>query len=108
MFGLGAREAVLAALRGEDARGFGAPCPAGELAERLASVAGAAAEVRLEDPDGTTDAGEGSLVTAALAGDDWDRGAADARLRTAAHALGWHAVGPGEGRTLLRFRPATP
>ena len=51
MFGLGAREAVLAALRAADARGFGSPCPAGELVAELAAlpVHGGVADIQRGD-----------------------------------------------------------
>ena len=94
-FGLGAREAVLAALHGRSGRGFGAPCPDGELVQELRVLAGPPTVVRRE----------GGAVLAVLGGPDRDRGAVEARLRAAAFALGWR----GEpGADPLRFVPATP
>jgi coenzyme F420-0:L-glutamate ligase/coenzyme F420-1:gamma-L-glutamate ligase len=50
MFGLGAREAVLAAVNGRGhERGFGAPAPTDAVVVALQGVAGEAAEVRAED-----------------------------------------------------------
>jgi coenzyme F420-0:L-glutamate ligase/coenzyme F420-1:gamma-L-glutamate ligase len=98
LFGLGAREAVLAALRADDLRGFGAPCSAVELVEQLSSLGGGAAVVRVE----------GAAVTARLSGPDVVRGATGQRLRTAAFALGWVPAGPAGVPGLLRFTPATP
>ncbi len=100
-FGLGAREAVLAALRAEEPRGFGAACSAPELAEALSGVSGAAATVRVEGP----------AVTAGLAGTDREQGATEARMTAAAFALGWRAEESrpaGPGRALLRFHLRTP
>jgi coenzyme F420-0:L-glutamate ligase/coenzyme F420-1:gamma-L-glutamate ligase len=107
MFGLGAREAVLNALHGEDPRGFGTPCSALELVDQLGALAGAGV-VRVEgsaaDPE----------VTAWLTGSEREQGAIGARLCAAAFALGWPARTPAEagagtdGRVRLRFRPGTP
>jgi coenzyme F420-0:L-glutamate ligase/coenzyme F420-1:gamma-L-glutamate ligase len=103
MFGLGAREAVLNALHGEDRRGFGTPCSALELVDQLAALAGPGV-VRLEGP------ADHPEVTARLAGSDREQGATDATLRAAAFALGWTARpdGGADGPVLLRFGPATP
>jgi coenzyme F420-0:L-glutamate ligase/coenzyme F420-1:gamma-L-glutamate ligase len=102
MFGLGAREAVLSALHEDDPRGFGLPCTALELVVQLSALAEQTVDVRLEGTDNRT-------VTARLRGTEREQGAADARLRTAAFALGWRTEGgTGEDRALLRFRPATP
>ena len=49
MFGLGAREAVLAAVEAGDVRGFGAPAPVPTVAAALRGVLGGHAELRLED-----------------------------------------------------------
>jgi coenzyme F420-0:L-glutamate ligase / coenzyme F420-1:gamma-L-glutamate ligase len=106
MFGLGAREAVLSALHGDDARGFGSACSPLELVVQLSALGEQAVDVRV------TDGADGRSVTARLRGTDREQGAAEARLRAAAFALGWHAFGPGPGpdrdRAVLRFRPATP
>ena len=102
MFGLGAREAVLSALHEDDPRGFGLPCTALELVVQLSALAEQTVDVRLEGTDNRT-------VTARLRGTEREQGAADARLRTAAFALGWRTGdGTGPDRALLRFRPATP
>jgi hypothetical protein len=99
MFGLGAREAVLAALHAVDARGFGAPCSAVELVEQLRPLAGPSV-VRRAAP---------ALVTVRPAGTAWERGAASARLLAAAFALGWHRDEDAAGTdAMVRFRPGTP
>jgi coenzyme F420-0:L-glutamate ligase / coenzyme F420-1:gamma-L-glutamate ligase len=97
MFGLGAREAVLAALRGTEARGFGAPCSADELADQLAALAGVGAVVTRADGG----------VSVRLGGSDREQGARAATLRAAAFALGWRAH-EDAARPLVRFAPATP
>jgi coenzyme F420-0:L-glutamate ligase len=103
MFGLGSREAVLSALHADDERGFSGACTPLELVVQLSALAGGTAEVRV--------AGDG--VTARLGGTERQQGAADARMRAAAFALGWSPAddrpdeGPGDG-SLVRFRPRTP
>ena len=98
MFGLGAREAVLAALRAADRRGFGAPATALELVSALTALAGEHAAVTVAE-DG---------VSARLSGGDGERGRTGVVLRTAAFAHGWHAE-PDEGDdTSLRFRATVP
>jgi len=91
MFGLGAREAVLAALRGEEGRGFGQPAPAADLADALArcGIAGVS-EVEVVDA---------SQVRARLAGPQAGRWAAEPVLRAAAFAFGWRAAPPGSAGT---------
>jgi coenzyme F420-0:L-glutamate ligase/coenzyme F420-1:gamma-L-glutamate ligase len=102
MFGLGAREAVLSALHEDDPRGFGSACTALELLVQLSALAEHTIDVRLEGGDPT-------LVTARLHGGQREQGAAEARLRTAAFALGWRTdPEDSDDRALLRFRPATP
>jgi coenzyme F420-0:L-glutamate ligase/coenzyme F420-1:gamma-L-glutamate ligase len=102
MFGLGAREAVLGALHAVDRRGFGAPCSAVELVAQLSAVV-AGTELRVEGDE---------VVVVRVRGTDWEQGAADARLRAAAFALGWHpaaeARGRGAVRAMLRFGQGTP
>ena len=98
MFGLGAREAVMAALRAEDARGFGAPSSAPTLVSALTALTGEHAVV-------TEDQG---VVTARLTGDDRERAELGAVLRTAAFAHGWQGEAQHGQDTWLRFRPATP
>ncbi len=107
MFGLGAREAVLAALRNEQPRGFGVPCPAADVVVTLADLGGHTTTVSLS---GTA---AGPVVTAVTTGAEREQGAAEARLTTAARALGWRVTdasgeGEGHGGTPLRFRPAGP
>ncbi len=99
MFGLGSREAVLSALHADDQRGFGGACTPLELVVQLSALAEDTAEVRVS----------GDAVTARLGGSEREQGAAEARMRTAAFALGWRpdSDGPGDG-PLLRFRPRTP
>jgi len=86
MFGLGAREAVLASLRAEEGRGFGEPASAADLADALGrcGIAGVS-EVQVVDA---------SRVRAGLAGADGRRWAAEALLHVAAFALGWRAASP--------------
>ena len=98
LFGLGAREAVLAALRGDASRGFGAPAPPSEVADALAGLAGPTSVVRRE----------GEVVTALLAGSDEERGAERSRLCTAATAFGWRLKATTGGEHLLRFTRSTP
>jgi coenzyme F420-0:L-glutamate ligase / coenzyme F420-1:gamma-L-glutamate ligase len=86
MFGLGAREAVLAALRGEEARGFGEPAPAADLADALARC-GIVGVTEVEVVDA-------KCVRARLTGEDGRRRAAEAVLSAAAFAFGWRAAVP--------------
>jgi coenzyme F420-0:L-glutamate ligase/coenzyme F420-1:gamma-L-glutamate ligase len=91
LFGLGAREAVLAALgaRAEDRVVFGAPVPPDELAEVLAGLVGAPV-----DP-----ADDGLVVDA---GDPRARWA----VEVAAYAHGWEVAALDGSR--IRLRPSTP
>jgi len=94
MFGYGAREAVVRALRGDPAeRGpFGAPAPPSDLAVALRDVLGRRAEVR---PDGD-----------ALLVGGTDRVEA---VRALAFAHGWAVTTPpGETPVLLRLSALTP
>jgi coenzyme F420-0:L-glutamate ligase/coenzyme F420-1:gamma-L-glutamate ligase len=97
MFGLGAHEAVLAALHGTERRGFGAACAPDELAVHLAALAGDGAVVVAAD----------GTVSARLGGGEREQGALAATLRAAAFALGWRAV-DGAERSMVGFTPATP
>ena len=109
MFGLGAREAVMAALRRQDSRGFGAPASASDLVSALTTLAGGRA---------TVTAAEDSVTARLDGGDDYEAGMITASLRAAAFAHGWHAeteqagadrAGTEQGNdTLLRLRPASP
>jgi coenzyme F420-0:L-glutamate ligase/coenzyme F420-1:gamma-L-glutamate ligase len=74
MFGLGSREAVVAALAGEQRAAFGAPAPAGELTAALAQCGLPVQEATAELIAVTTDP-------------------ADPRLRALAFAFGWQVVG---------------
>jgi coenzyme F420-0:L-glutamate ligase/coenzyme F420-1:gamma-L-glutamate ligase len=94
LFGLGSREAVVAALNGDPASraGFGAPADAVELTDLLASIVGA------------------RVVGSA---DELVVDAADARARwvceVAAYAHGWQAVGAPDPQdaSRIRLQPAT-
>jgi coenzyme F420-0:L-glutamate ligase / coenzyme F420-1:gamma-L-glutamate ligase len=90
LFGYGAREAVVRALRGDDEDGpaFGAPADPDELA----------AAIRTVRPDASVRSEQGALVVS---------GGDDQVLTGLAFAFGWRrddAPGPDD----LRFRPATP
>jgi coenzyme F420-0:L-glutamate ligase/coenzyme F420-1:gamma-L-glutamate ligase len=94
LFGLGAREAVLAALggRADDRAAFGTAVEASELVEVLSGLTGRAAY---------DDAGE--VVVPDL--DERGRWLAE----VASYALGWAAAAPGgEGATGVRVRRVTP
>ncbi len=101
MFGLGAREAVLAALREDQARGFGAAL----LQRRAAGPPRRAGPAAAVDP--AVDGADGS-VTVALTGPPQARGAQVARLRAAAFALGWRASDDGPKMPMVRLRRRTP
>ncbi len=98
MFGLGAREAVLAALveDPDTRRGFGKPAPAEEAAGLLGPVVGAA--VRVEDE---------ALVVPLPDLEPRALGRWEARVAAAAYALGWSAEDPNAD-VFVRFRPTTP
>lgn len=97
MFGLGAREAVVAALQGRDARGFGGPAPAEELVAALRAVLADTAEPRLD----------GSAVRLVPRTEDpYERGRVEARAEALAAAYGWHA--DGVAGALRGFRPRLP
>lgn len=100
MFALGAREAVVAAVRGRDADCFGSPASPAEVLATLracgmdGSVQGASVSVRLPDT-GTR-----------------DQGAALERVRMLAHAHRWHPhgdTGPTDGSgSHVTISPAAP
>ena len=102
MFGLGAREAVLAAVTADPAarRGFGAPAPVDEAASLLGTVAGTAVSV------------DGDLLVVPLPDlEPRPLGAWEARVGAAAFALGWAPAEPTGARhpqVRLGFRPLTP
>jgi coenzyme F420-0:L-glutamate ligase/coenzyme F420-1:gamma-L-glutamate ligase len=100
MFGLGAREAVMAALTDGDVRGFGSPAPTGTLIAALEALLGRRCRVT------TTPAGDEVVVEVhAEAEDPRARGRLEARLAAAAHAHGWTAGGGWTGdRVILRPR----
>jgi len=99
MFGLGAREAVLAALHATDPEGFGTPCSAAELVGHLTSLAGASV-IRTAGP---------GTVTVLPVGTAREQGATSTRLLAAAFALGWHPDRDALGsEAMIRFRPVTP
>jgi coenzyme F420-0:L-glutamate ligase/coenzyme F420-1:gamma-L-glutamate ligase len=99
MFGLGAREAVLAALHGTEQEGFGTPCTVEELVAHLAPLAGASV-VTAEEP---------RCVAVSLSGSAREQGAASARMLVGAFALGWHADRDApHSEAMVRFRPVTP
>jgi coenzyme F420-0:L-glutamate ligase/coenzyme F420-1:gamma-L-glutamate ligase len=93
LFGLGSREAVLAALSGDPAQGhaFGSPAEADELAGLLRELLAGAAQVARTD--------DGLVVTAT---DPRARWAAE----VAAYAHGWECR--AEGASGVQLRPATP
>jgi coenzyme F420-0:L-glutamate ligase/coenzyme F420-1:gamma-L-glutamate ligase len=98
MFGLGSREAVLAAVVADPSarRGFGAAAPAGEAAGLLGTVAGT--DVAVVD---------GRLVVPLPDLEPRSLGAWEARVTAAAFALGWLQEG-NDPATALKFAPATP
>lgn len=91
LFGLGAREAVVAALTNDPASraAFGAPAAPAEAVEALTRVAGAPPTV------------EGEVLAVPLSLD---------LAAPLAHALGWTCElgGSAEGEVEVRFRPPTP
>jgi coenzyme F420-0:L-glutamate ligase/coenzyme F420-1:gamma-L-glutamate ligase len=103
MFGLGAREAVVAAvgLDADDGRGFGAPAPAGVLAATLAGLAGDAGTVVGPSVPGAP------LEVEVLEADPRRAGRLEARLAAAAYAHGWLEQPTGSAGS-LRFAPRTP
>ncbi len=101
LFGFGAREAVLAAVRRDhpvdDLRGFGPPAGAEALSGLLAGVLGADGEVVAEP---------GTLRVRLGAADAFRRGLQAGGVLAVAHALSWHAADVTDRS--LRLRPAVP
>jgi coenzyme F420-0:L-glutamate ligase/coenzyme F420-1:gamma-L-glutamate ligase len=98
MFGLGSREAVVAALAAHDRAAFGSPAPAEEVAAALAEVPGLTARA------GNGDGGVGLRLAP-----PYDVSLALARA--VLHAFGWEVDQPvdgPDGRSDLRPRPALP
>jgi coenzyme F420-0:L-glutamate ligase/coenzyme F420-1:gamma-L-glutamate ligase len=108
MFGYGAREAVLLAVRPDPPSlpGFGMPAPATDIAAALSATC-EEAQVRLDADrvDVRLAAEDGAAGQRAL-------GRIEARLVTVAHAMGWRREQPDPPATdrgaHLRFRAATP
>jgi coenzyme F420-0:L-glutamate ligase / coenzyme F420-1:gamma-L-glutamate ligase len=102
MFGLGSREAVLESLLRREARGFGGPAAAYDVAEDLSRVA----------PEATVsvDAAGDRLEVVLPALGERALGALEERVRALAFALGWSPSGPhGESEAgRLRFAPTAP
>ena len=93
MFALGAREAVVAAVRGIDADCFGAPAPVADVVAALVSC-GLAAEAT------------GASVRVALPADSRDQVAAVERVRLVAHAHGWRPQSDVLGDSVTVSPPA--
>jgi coenzyme F420-0:L-glutamate ligase/coenzyme F420-1:gamma-L-glutamate ligase len=96
MFGLGAREAVVAALARRDGAGFGAPAAPADLAAAVRTILGPHARIVVEDD-------------AVIAG-GFPTGA-EAALDTVAFAFGWacRRAGGGSGPGIeVRFLPGLP
>jgi len=118
MFGLGAREAVLAAFRPDAGalRGFGAAARAGHLADALRRVAATAGPATGNAPSharARVVVHGDDEVTVELSGDDLRTlGHLEGALGATAVAHGWqlHAGAPAGDETgvLLRLRPRTP
>lgn len=99
LFGLGAREAVVAALAGRDAPLFGSPAPAADLVLAVAEVLAGTVDV-LADADDDVSAYLSSPFDEELS-----------RLEILAFAFGWTLeVDPVDGAAgvSIRFRPACP
>jgi coenzyme F420-0:L-glutamate ligase/coenzyme F420-1:gamma-L-glutamate ligase len=106
LFGLGAREAVAAALTLRDAEGFGAPVTAPVLSEALRSLLGVAPG---QDPGDEDD--ELAIPLPAVPDVDPPRRPDEvlrARAATLAHSLGWVLLDHGPAGTPLRFTRLDP
>ena len=95
MFALGAREAVLAAVRGDQGDSFGSPASADEVRAALASCGLA----------GTID---GLSVRVTLPSDRRDQVAAVERVRLVAHAHGWRPQSDTASGDSVTVSPARP
>jgi len=95
MFALGAREAVLAAVRGDQADSFGSPASAEEVRAALESCGLA----------GTID---GLSVRVTLPSDRRDQVAAVERVRLVAHAHGWRPQSDTASGDTVTVSPARP
>ena len=95
MFALGAREAVLAAVRGDRADCFGPPAPADEVGEALASAGLVSTVV------------DGSLRVR-LPTDPRDQVAAAERVRLVAHAHAWRPHSDTDQGGTIRISPTLP
>jgi coenzyme F420-0:L-glutamate ligase/coenzyme F420-1:gamma-L-glutamate ligase len=93
MFALGAREAVLAAVRGDRADSFGAPGSAEEVREALGSC-------------GLTATVAGLSVRVELPSDHRDQVAAAERVRLVAHAHGWRPQSDTANDDTVTITPA--
>ncbi|QLQ11303.1 MAG: coenzyme F420-0:L-glutamate ligase [Nocardioidaceae bacterium] len=94
LFGLGAREAVMAALLRTDSRGFGAPAPAETVVSALASLG---LDARIDPSDSAGSATDFTAGGSILATDD-------ERTLVVAYAHGWRAVA-GESVTSRDGQP---
>ena len=95
MFALGAREAVLAAVRGEQAGCFGSPASTDEVVAAM-ETCGLRAHV------------DGLSVRVVLPAEQRDQVAAVERVRLVAHAHGWRPhsdTAPGDTVTVSPSRP---
>jgi coenzyme F420-0:L-glutamate ligase/coenzyme F420-1:gamma-L-glutamate ligase len=100
MFGLGTREAVLAAVRGEDLAAFGAAVSAEEVVDAVRTALG-----DLVDATGETSE-DGRVGLAVRAETERDLGRVEALLRTVAAAHGWRLTSLRGRRAVIEV--ATP
>lgn len=116
MFGYGAREAVLRALRHDprDLRGFGGPASCPEL---VAALRAFCPEAVVRVPEGDAEADQASdrvdVLLPGASGDAAQRalGGREATLVALAFSMGWvrqHAPAGGSGDVLLRLSGTTP
>jgi coenzyme F420-0:L-glutamate ligase/coenzyme F420-1:gamma-L-glutamate ligase len=83
MFGLGTREAVVAAVRGDDLAAFGSAVSAGELVVALRAALGDLVEATVERPD------DGRVSLGVRAATERDLGRLEALLEAVSAAHGW-------------------